>query len=131
VFTWVNPWLSRTASLRTTACGFHRTGLCSVLCHMRDRVRVDPVMARSAYHESLAPHFCHELRPRGLAWPRLAQLREPGYLVDCRRGAFLAQLAVPPPEPQEQFLTGEADQDRAGVSDDRPPVMPQSDPAES
>ena len=88
-------------------------------------------MARRADDQRLAPHLRHERGPRGLAWPRLAQLLEAGDLVDCHRGAFLAQLACPHPQPQEKFPAGEADRDLAGVGNDRPPVLPQSDPAEA
>ena len=49
------------------ACGFHRTGLSSVLCRMRDRVRVDVLVARRADNKRLAPHLRHEHGPRGLA----------------------------------------------------------------
>ena len=98
---------------------------------MRDRVGVDVLMTRRADNKRLAPHLRHEHGPRGLAWSRNAQLLEGGDLVHCHRGAFVAQLAVPSPEPQEKFLAGEADRDKAAVSDNRPPVLPQSEPAES
>src|SRR6266568_8658771 len=98
---------------------------------MRDRVRVDPVMARRAYNQRLAPYLRHEHGPRGLAWSRRAQLLEAGDLVNCHRGAFVAQLADPRPKPQEKFPAGETDRDQAGVGNYRPPVLPQSDPAEA
>jgi len=94
------------------ACTFQCTGLSSVLCRMRDRVRVDVLMARRADNKRLAPHLRHEGGPRGLAWSRHAQLLEAGDLVNCHRGAFVAQLAVPSPEPQEKFPAGETDRDR-------------------
>jgi reverse transcriptase-like protein len=72
------------------AGGFHRTGLSSDLCRVRDRVRVDPVMARRADDERLAPHLCHEGGPRGLSRSWFPELVEAGDLVDCHRGAGLA-----------------------------------------
>ena len=75
------------------ACAVKRTGLSSDLCRVRDRVRVDVFVARRADDERLAPHFRHEGRPRGLARPGFPELAEPGDLVDCHRGAALAQLA--------------------------------------
>ncbi len=133
------PLHSQTPEPRATsarpnpACGFDRTGLSSVLCRVRDRVRVDVLMARCADNKRLAPHFCHERGPRGLAWSRRAQLLEAGDLVNCHRGAFVAQLAVPSPEcwTQEEFPSGETDRHRAGVGNYRLPVLPQGDPAES
>jgi len=56
-------------------------------------------MALRADDKRFAPHLRHEHGPRGLAWPRLAQLLEPGDLVNCtpwrlartaRRSASLA-----------------------------------------
>jgi integrase len=113
------------------ACPLSRHRALQRLCRMRDRVRVDPVMARRADHQRLAPHLRHEHGPRGLAWSRRAQLLEAGDLVNCHRGAFVAQLADPRPEPQEKFPAGETDRDQAGVGNYRPPVLPQSDPAEA
>ena len=54
-----------------------------------------------------------------------------GDLVDCHRGAGLAEFAFPLAEPREQLPAGDADSDRDGLGDDRPPVLPQDDPAES
>ena len=56
------------------ACGFHRTGLSSDLCRVRDGVRVDPVVAGGADDERLAPHFRHERGPRRLARSRFPEL---------------------------------------------------------
>jgi hypothetical protein len=67
----------------------------------------------------------------GWPGPGMPSCLRPATWCTATRGAFVAQLAVPSPEPQEKFLAGEADRDRAGVGDDRPPVLPQSDPAES
>src|SRR6266849_3702174 len=86
------------------ACGFHRTGLSSDLCRVRDRVRVDVLVARRADDEGLAPHSCHERCPRGLARPGFPEVFERGDLVDCHRGTVLAQLAPPPAEPVDQLL---------------------------
>ena len=69
--------------------------------------------------------------PRGLPWPRPAKPLEPGDLVDCRGRALLAQLAPTLEEPVYQLLARCMDRDRGGVLDDRPPVLPQDDPAES
>ena len=113
------------------ACTFQCTGLSSDLCRVRDGVRVDPVMAGGADDERLAPHFRHEGGPRGLARSRLPELLEAGDLVDCHRGAGLAELAFPFAEPSDQLLAGVGDRDGRGVTDDRPPVLPQDDPAES
>src|ERR1039457_3514868 len=85
------------------ACAFQRTGLSRDLCRVRDRVSVDPVMARRADDERLTPYSCHEGGPRGLARPRFPEFLEAGDLVDCHRGAGLAELAFPPAEPREQF----------------------------
>ena len=49
------------------ACAVKRTGLSGDLCRVRDGVRVDPVVAGGADDEGLAPYFCHEGGPRGLA----------------------------------------------------------------
>ena len=65
-------------------------------------------MAESADHEGFAPHPSHEGRPRGLARPGLAEVREPGNLVDGHCGAVLAQLAPLLTEPFGQ-LPGRAD----------------------
>jgi len=51
--------------------------------------------------------------------------------VDDHRFAFLAQLAPPLTEPVNQLFAGVDDRDRVRVTDDRPPVLPQDDPAES
>jgi hypothetical protein len=88
-------------------------------------------MARRADDERLAPHSGHEGGPRGLARSWLPEFFEAGDLVDSHRGAGLAQLAFPFAEPGEQLLAGDAGRDRGGVSDDRPRVLPQDDPAES
>jgi len=71
-------------------CPFPGIRLSGDLCRVRDGVRVDPVMARRADDERLAPHFRHEGGPRGLARSRFPELFEPGDLVDCHRGAGLA-----------------------------------------
>src|ERR1700757_2827904 len=47
-------------------CTFSCIRLSSDLCRVRDGARVDPVMARCADDERLAPHFRHEGGPRGL-----------------------------------------------------------------
>ena len=73
-----------------SACTFQCTELSGDLCRVRDGVRVDPVMARRADDERLAPHSCHEGCPRGLARSGPAEVREPGDLVDCHRCAVLA-----------------------------------------
>ena len=101
------------------ACTFQCTGLSSDLCRVRDGVRMDPGMAVGADDEGLAPHLCHECGPRGLARPGPAELLERGDLVDCHRGAVLAQLAYPLGEPVDQLLAGVADPGRGGVTDDR------------
>ena len=51
--------------------------------------------------------------------------------MDCHRGAGLAQLAFPPAEPSDQLLARVGGRGRGGVTDDRPPVPLQDDPAES
>src|SRR4249920_3213431 len=119
------------ASPRTRRARFPGTGLSSDLCRVRDRVGVDPVMARRADNERLAPHPGHEGGPRGLARFWSSEFFEAGDLVDYHRGAGLAQLAFPFAEPHEQLLARDADRDRGRVGDDRPPVLPQDDPAES
>ena len=101
---------------------FRGTRLSSDLCRVRDRVGVDPVMARRADDERLAPHLGHDDGPRGLARSRFPELFEAGDLVNCHRGTGLAQLAFPLTQPHEQLLTGDANRDRGGVGDDRPPV---------
>src|SRR5712692_1478182 len=113
------------------ACAFQRTGLSSDLCRVRAGVRVDVVMASGADDQRLAPHFRHEGRPRGLARPAFPEMPEPGDLVDCHRGAVPAQLAFPLAEPADQLLARDGDRDRRGVGDNRAPVLPQDDPAES
>ena len=92
---------------------------------------MDPVVARRADDECLALHPGHERGPRGLARSRFPELFEAGDLVDGHCGGGLAQLAFPCAEPAEQFLAGEVEWDWGGVGDDRPPVVPQGDPAES
>ena len=78
-----------------SACTFQCTELSGDLCRVRDGVRVDPVMARRADDERLAPHFRHERGPRRLARSRFPERFEAGDLVDCHRGAGLAELAFP------------------------------------
>src|SRR3954453_16784779 len=119
------------ASPRTRRARFPGTGLSSDLCRVRDRVGVDPVMARRADDERLAPHLGHEDGPRGLARSRFPELFEAGDLVNCHRGTGLAQLAFPVTEPHEQLLAGDATRAGGGVGDAPPPVLPQDDPAES
>jgi hypothetical protein len=113
------------------ACGFYRTGLSGDLCRVRDGVRVDPVVACCADDEGLAPHFCHECGPRGLVRSWFPERFEAGDLVDCHRGAGLAEFAFPRAEPFYQFLARVGVRAGHGVADDRPPVLPQDDPAES
>jgi hypothetical protein len=52
-------------------------------------------------------------------------------MVDCHRGAVIAQLAPPPAEPVDQLLARGVDRDRGGVSDDRAPVAFEDYPAKS
>ena len=114
------------------ACTFRCTGLSSDLCRVRDWVRVDVLVACRADDEGLAPHARHEGGPRGLARSRACRARlSAGDLVDGHRGAVLAELAPPFAEPVDQLLAGIADPGGRGVADDRPPVLPQGDPAES
>lgn len=113
------------------ACGLYRTGISGDLCHVRDGVRVDPVMACCADDKGLAPHLRHERGPRGLARSWFLERLEAGDLVDCHRGAGLAQFALPFAEPSDQFLAGVGFRAGRWVADDRPPVLPQGDPAES
>src|SRR5260370_29479164 len=113
------------------ACGFYRTGLSGDLCRVRDGARVDVLVAEGADDERLAPHSRHEGGPRWLARSRFPELFEAGDLVDCHRGAGLAELALPPAEPCDQLLAGIGHRGRGGVTDDRPPVLPQDDPAAS
>ena len=87
------------------------------------------VVAVSADDECLAPHGCHEGRPRGLARSVPAEAGEPGDLVDSHRGAVLAELASSLAEPVDQFLARDGDRDR--VADDRAPVACEGYPAES
>ena len=101
---------------------FRCTGLSGDLCRVRDGVRVDVVVAGGADDEGFPPHFRHERCPRGLAWSRLAEAGEPGDLVDCHRGAVLAQFALPPAEPVDQLLARERCRGRGRVADDRAPV---------
>ncbi len=51
--------------------------------------------------------------------------------MDCHRGAGLAELAFPFAEPSDELLAGVGCRGGRGVADDRPPVAPQDDPAES
>src|SRR5690242_7361973 len=69
---------------------FGCTGLSSDLCRVRNRVRVDVVMAVGADDERLAAHPGHEGRPRGLIRSGPAEAGELGDLVDGHRGAVLA-----------------------------------------
>jgi len=82
--------LFRAASLRTRRASFRCTGLSSDLCRVRDWVRVDVLVACRADDEGLAPHFCHERGPRGLARPGPAEVLERGDLVNGHRGVVLA-----------------------------------------
>jgi hypothetical protein len=127
----MNPGLFRAASLQTRRARFPGTGLSRDLCCVRDGARVDPVVADGADDERLAPHFRHKGGPGGLARSRLPERFEAGDLVDCHRGAGLAQLAFPPAEPSDQLLARVGGLGRDGVTDDRPPVPFQDDPAES
>ena len=88
-------------------------------------------MAGAADDEGLAPFPGHEGRPRWLARPGRAELGELGDVVDCHRGAVIAQLAPPPAEPVDQLLSRGVDRDRGGVSDDRALVAFERYPAES
>ena len=88
-------------------------------------------MADGADDERLAPHSCHEGGPRGLSRFRFPERFEAGDLVDCHRGAGLAEFAFPFAEPGDQLLAGVGCRAGRGVTDDRPPVLPQGDPAES
>src|SRR5437667_11117422 len=100
----MKPGLFRAASLQTRRAPFRCTGLSSDLCRVRDGVRVDPVMARRADDERLAPYFRHEGCPRGLSWFRFPEVGEPGDLVDCHCGAGLAQFAFSLETPGDQLL---------------------------
>ena len=73
-------------------------------------------MAGTADDEGLAPFPGHEGRPRWLARPGRAELGESGDVVDCHRGAVIAQLAPPPAEPANQLFARGVDWDRGGVS---------------
>ncbi len=112
-------------------CTFPCIRLSGDLCRVRGGVRVDPVVAGRADDEGLAPHFRHEGGPRGLARSRFPEFFEAGDLVDCHRGAGLAELAFPFAEPSDELLAGVGGRGGRGVADDRPPVAPQDDPAES
>ena len=127
----MNLGLFWAASLRTRRAPFRCAGLSSDLCRVRDWVRVDVLVACRADDKGLAPHSCHERGPRGLARPGPAEVAERGDLVNGHRGAVLAQLAPPLAEPVDQLLAGIADPGRGGVMDDRSPVLPEGDPAES
>jgi len=63
-------------------------------------------VAGGADDEGLAPDFRHEGGPSGLSRSRLPELVEAGDLVDCHRGAGLAELAFPSLEPSDQLLAG-------------------------
>ena len=104
--------LFRAASLQTQHARFPGTELSSDLCRVRDGVRVDPVMARGADDECLAPHFRHEGRPRGPIRSFLAEVGEFGDLVDVYCRPELAQLALPHPEPNDQLFPRGPDRDR-------------------
>src|SRR5882757_4309426 len=95
------------------------------------RDRMDKFMAERADDKCLAAHFCHEIRPCGPALSRISERFEAGDLVNCHRGASLAELAFLFTEPPEQFPARIGCRGGRGVADDRPPVMPQADPAES
>ena len=92
---------------------------------------MDVLVAGSADDEGLAPHSCHERGPRGLARSRFAEAGELGDVVYRHGRAVLAQLAPPLAEPVNQLPVGRGWRDRGGVTDDRAPVLPQADPAES
>ena len=92
---------------------------------------MDVLVASGADDERLAPHSRHERGPRGLARSRLPERLEAGDLVDCHRGAGLAELAYPFAEPSDQLLAGIGNPGGRGVADDRLPVLPQGDPAET
>ena len=88
-------------------------------------------MASGADDQRLAPHFRHERGPRGLARTQPPEFLKGGDLVDCHRGTGLAELALPLAEPSDQLFAGIGCRDGRWVGDDRPPVLPQDDPAES
>ena len=83
---------------------------------------MDVLVARGADDERLASHFRHEGGPRGLARSRFPEFLEAGDLVDCHRGAGLAEFAFPFAEPFDQLLAGIGCRGRRGVADDRPPA---------
>ena len=64
---------------------FGCTGLSSDLCRVRDGVCVDVVVAGGADNECLAPLFCHEGCPRGLArsWPARGSDLRNSVRTDC------------------------------------------------
>jgi hypothetical protein len=97
----VSLGLFRAASLRTRRARFPGTGLSSDLCRVRDRVGVDPFMARCADDERLAPDSGHDSGPRGLVRSWFPELSQSGDVVDSHRGAGLTQLAYPLAEPSE------------------------------
>jgi hypothetical protein len=99
----VGAGLFRAASLRTQWAPFNALGS-PVECRVRDGAGVDVVAAGTADDEGLAPFPGHEGRPRWLARPGRAELGEFGDVVDCHRGAVVAQLAPPPAEPVDQLL---------------------------
>src|SRR5437660_12793417 len=92
------------------------------LCRVRGGIGVDVVVAGTADDEGLAPFPGHEGRPRWLARPGLAELGESGDVVDCHRGAVIAQLAPPPAEPARQLLARGMDPARGRGSDDSAPA---------
>src|SRR6201987_3836794 len=127
----MNPGLFGAASLQTQRAPFGGTELSSDLCRECGRCCVDVLVAYGADDERLAPHSRHEPGPHGLARSRLPERLEAGDLVDCHRGAGLAELAYPFAEPSDQLLTGIGNPGGRGVADDRLPVLPQGDPAET
>src|SRR6266536_5742692 len=83
------------------ACPLSRHRALQRLRRVRDRVCVDPVMARCADDERLAPHPGHDRGPCGLVRSWFPELSECGDLVESHRGAGLTQLAYPLAEPSE------------------------------
>src|SRR5262249_457852 len=72
------------------ACAFGRTGLSSDLRRVRDGGCVDVLVAWCTDDERLAPHSCHQGRPRWPARPRPAEVSEGGDRGDCPRRPLLA-----------------------------------------
>ena len=113
------------------ACTFRCTGLSSDLCRVRDGVGVDVVVAGGADDERLAPHSCHEGRPRGLARPGLPRLASPATwwtatVAPCSHSSHrrLRSRWI-------SSLRGTVTGTGAGSADDRAPVRVEGDPAES